>query len=171
MIQDHVAVPGALGTGDIVDEPLHEYTVNAVILHPFEMAQHRLAIEGTENFRRPAIGVRKRGGKAFIRIHLADIRPKINTATARLKAVPPCKMRPASASSVSRRAEPSLISAHHFPGERVAIHTRMVFPLVWPHGMFDHPLEIHAIGITPILEYSRNQGSGRGCRLVHRFRA
>ncbi len=52
-------------------EALHEHAVDPVVLHPLEVADHRLAVERAVHLRRPAVGVAKGGRVALVGIQFA----------------------------------------------------------------------------------------------------
>src|ERR1700692_4864003 len=100
----------------LVDESLHKYTIDSIILHPLEMPQNGLVVEGAEDLRLPAIGMQKWCRIPLIGIQLADIGPKIDFAAPGLKTVLPFPMSPTARGAVTLCGEPSLIAAHHFAG-------------------------------------------------------
>src|SRR6266478_5116930 len=122
------------------------------------MAQHGFAIERAEDFGRAAIFHLELRREALVGIQFANIRPEVDTTTARLEPVPASPMSPASGTAIGGSAKPALVSAHYFPRESVSIHTFMALALVGLHGVFDDRLAIHSIWIAPVLVDRRKFG-------------
>ena len=127
----------ASGMRNLADESLHEHAVEAVVLHPFEMPQHGLAVEGAEHFRRAAVGELEGRGVTLVGIEFAHIGPQINLATARLEAVAPIPVIPAATAAVALRREPALVAGHDLAGQRRAIHALLRRAGVGLHGFGD----------------------------------
>ena len=71
MSQHRVELPQSRRAGYFSDKSLHKNAVYAIFSHPLEMPQHRLAIKRAVNLGRPAVGMTKRRGIAFVRIEFS----------------------------------------------------------------------------------------------------
>src|SRR5437660_1375558 len=115
-------------------KPLHKHAVDAVLLHPLKMPQHRFRWIGTEDVGRAAIAMFERRDEFFVVIQLTHVRPKIDVALPRLKPATRRIMMPPQPRPIARASKPTLIPRHHLAGERGSIDTASTWAGVGLHG-------------------------------------
>lgn len=98
-------------------EPLDEHAVDAVLLHPAEVAVDGLGVLRTKDVGDGTIGVAKARGKLFVVAEFGHVGPKVNGRSARLEAPAATIVDPTAARTVPFGGEPTLIAAHDLAGE------------------------------------------------------
>src|SRR5437016_1894134 len=95
-------------------KPLHKDSIDAVLLHPAEVAQHSFLRMRAKQVSHRAVGMAKRRVIFLVVVQLTNVGPEINGAMTGSNLITGTVMRPAALRAIAGRGEPALVAAHDF---------------------------------------------------------
>jgi hypothetical protein len=136
MSEDGIAVAQVFWVERLYAKALEKHTVDAILLHPLEMPEDRIAVVGAKDVSRLPFLMAEGRAISFIGIEFVDIRPEVDAAKTGPELAPDCIVPPPPAGAVFWRREPALVAAHNLASQRGAVNAGCRWAVVGPHGCY-----------------------------------